>query len=775
MDHMYQFSLKYFKNLFNMTIIAAEKSDIFQTRIDTLCTDTTYNIFSNVSRGLFEQHKMIYAFMICCGVLKEAEYITEHEWNFYLRGNPSSLDSEVSMVKPPLRWLSEAMWKNCCDLSICIPQFGYILEHMTLYPSEWESIIESETPFTDLIPGDTTGQLTDFQRLLLLKVLREEKLATCVSEFIRKNIGQEFVVAPPLELGKAYKDTSNRTPMIFILSPGSDPINSLVKFASTKEMNMQEKMHLISLGQGQGPIAEELVRKAMVSGEWVFLQNCHLAASWMNRLETIVKDFSSPELELDKNFRLFLSSMPSPIFPTAVLQESVKVTNEPPKGLRANLAQSFANVSRDLFDDNPPQGSKFRKLLFGVCFFNAVILERKKFGPLGWNISYDWSNADLEVSITILKNTLTEQNTIPWDALVYLTGEITFGGRVTDDWDRRTLEAILKKYYCPEILDDGYKLSSTGIYYAPNDGELSTFKSFIDKLPQEEEPSVFGMHENANISFQLQESRRLVKTILDVQPRLVSDGSGLTSEEIVSNTATKILEGLPEPIDIEIPDRPSSSGGNILAKLFAKDDNGRVLNSLSTVLAQETERFNALLLAIKLSLETLIKAVKGLVVMSSDLELVFSSLLVNAVPKQWADYAYPSLKSLSSWVVDLISRVDFVREWSVKGEPISFWIAGFFFPQGFLTGVLQNHARKYKIPIDSLTFTFETTNYMTQADVDREDLENAKEAEKVGGAAPEAKDGVLVRGLYMEGARWNQKMNLLQDSFPMEMFSVCLS
>lgn len=361
----------------------------------------------------------------------------------------------------------------------------------------------------------------------------------------------------------------------------------------------------------------------------------------MNRLETLVKELSLPESIVNPTFRLFLSSMPSKVFPISVLQEGVKITNEPPKGIKANLARSFADVSRDLFDDHPPQGAKFKKLLFGVCFFNAIIHERKKFGPLGWNISYDWSNADLEVSITILKNMLQEYKTIPWDALTYLTGEITFGGRVTDDWDRRTLRSILSRFYTPSVIDDNYKFSPSGIYHAIGDADLAAYRAYIDTLPFTEEPSVFGMHENANISFQMQETRRLVRAVLDVQPRLISSGAGRSSEDIVSDIATSILSEWPPLIVIEVPaiGRPDSASARavltdkdiVAEQLFKRDEAGRMINSLSTVLIQEAARFNKLSNVIRVSLENLLKAVKGLVVMSSELELVFKSLLNNEV------------------------------------------------------------------------------------------------------------------------------------------------
>lgn len=79
------------------------------------------------------------------------------------------------------------------------------------------------------------------------------------------------------------------------------------------------------------------------------------------------------------------------------------------------------------------------------------------------------------------------------------------------------------------------------------------------------------------------------------------------------------------------------------------------------------------------------------------------------VPEMWEKVAYPSLKPLSSWIKDYHARIAFMRSWLVNGPPKCFWLPGFFFPQGFMTGVLQMHARKYAIPIDSLSFGFEVS------------------------------------------------------------------
>ena len=148
------------------------------------------------------------------------------------------------------------------------------------------------------------------------------------------------------ELNLVYKDSSPSTPLIFVLSQGTDPAADLYKFAD--EMKFSKKLSAISLGQGQGPRAEAMARTAMERGLWVFFQNCHLAPSWMPSLERLVEQID-PE-HVHKDFRLWLTSMPSPKFPVMILQNGSKMTVEPPRGIKANLLKSYTAISDDLMN-----------------------------------------------------------------------------------------------------------------------------------------------------------------------------------------------------------------------------------------------------------------------------------------------------------------------------------------------------------------------------------------------------------------------------------------
>ncbi|KAG5443966.1 Dynein heavy chain 3, axonemal [Clonorchis sinensis] len=635
-DPMYQYSLTWFINLFLSSIANSEKSNILEERIELLNNYFTNSVYRNICRSLFENHKLLFSLLMCYALMKSKNKVDETVWRFLLTGGVA-LDNPHPNPAPS--WLSDKSWAEIVRASE-LPGFDGFMEDVQNRPEEWREMYDSMEPHKFVAPGKFS-RLAGLEKLTVLRCIRPDKVVPGVQDFIAENMGATFIEPPTFDLAGSFADSNCCSPLIFILSPGADPMNALIRFGADMGYT-GDRIQTISLGQGQGPIAAKMISQGTEDGTWIVLQNCHLAVSWMPALEKICEEVIVPS-RVHTDFRLWLTSYPSNDFPVTILENGVKMTNEPPKGLRSNLLRSYLNdpISDPSFFDGCSKGPIWHKMLFGLCFFHALVQERRKFGPLGWNVPYEFNESDLRISVRQMQMFLDQYDELPLEALTYLTGECNYGGRVTDDKDRRLLISLLGIFYNRRIVEeDRYKLSSSGIYYCPPDGPHSEFVEYIRQLPINPLPEVYGLHDNADITKDNQETFQLFSGVLLTLPRQ-QGGSGKSSETTVLELAADILSKLPPDFDLkEVIQR---------YPVVYKE-------SMNTVLRQELIRFNRLTAVVRSTLLDLKKAIKGLVVMSADLEDIFNSMLVGKLPSVWAAKSFPSLKPLGSYIQDLVLR-----------------------------------------------------------------------------------------------------------------------
>ncbi|XP_031338901.1 dynein heavy chain 2, axonemal-like isoform X2 [Photinus pyralis] len=726
-DPMYQFALDSYILLFAQSIDKSTKSNHLPDRIANLNDYHTYAVYKNTCRTLFERHKLLFSFHMCIKILEAQEKIMVNEYNFLLKGGVV-LDRE-NQPDNPCTWLNEESWDNITELDK-LPGFHGTVASFEQFTKDWREWYINTEPETLPLIGEWDDICDEFQKMLFVRCIRQDRISFCTSNFIINQLGPKFVEPPVLDVKAVFEESLPQTPLIFVLSPGVDPTNALITLADS--MSMNEHFQSLSLGQGQAPIATRMIATGTKTGDWVFLANCHLSLSWMPKLDKIVENLQTTKVH--PNFRLWLSSSPHPDFPLSILQAGIKMTTEPPKGIKANLKRLYQIITEDQFNLCQAR-EKYKRLLFSLCFFHAILLERKKFQQLGWNVIYSFNDADFEVSENLLSIYLDEYPVTPWDALKYLIAGVNYGGHVTDDWDRRLLLTYINQFFCEEALTNPYhRLSSLPTYYIPRDGSLESYLNYVNVLPNTDRPETFGQHPNADIASLNSETRSMCETLMSLQIQ-TSSGTAELKEEKVSQMAADVLCKIPSPIDYETTD-----------KLI-----GAHKTPLDVVLLQEIQRYNALLIGIRVSLNDLQKGIKGLVVMSSELEDIFVCIDEGRVPSPWLK-TYPSLKLLGSWTRDLVLRVDHFSQWAETIKPpMFFWLSAYTFPTGFLTACLQAAARTMEVPIDMLGWEFTVQTVEEYAIVEK------------------PSSGVYIKGLYLEGGGWDKKTSTLIEPQPMQL------
>jgi len=709
------------------------------TRVQMLIENTTYMSTQYVSAGLFERDKIIVAAQLVFAILKQKNELNPVEFDFLLRG------PKVYGVDNPLpEWVPEVVWASVQALHE-IEVYSALPDDIVGSAKRWKEWMELERPEEEPMPGDWK-KLPPFQQLLLFRALRPDRLTNAVTEFVKIQVGLRYTLSSPFNLDVSYKDSRPGTPVFIFLSPGVDVAAAVEKLGSQLGFTSESGRYAsVSLGQGQEPIAMQWLNQFHKNGGWVLLQNIHLTIDWtsgpLNEKVDKLAEGAHDE------FRLFLSAEPPPGLeqglPISLLKNSIKLTNEPPQGILQNLKRAFVNFTDEIVDSCAKQ-AEFRSIIFALSYFHAAILERKKFGVgnipgstsgIGWNMNYPFNTGDLLCCGAVAVNYLENNNKVPWEDLRYIIGEIMYGGHIVEDWDRRLAFAYLEGYLQNDLLE-GMEFFPK-FFNPPNTLTQVQALEFIDETFPSETPLAFGLHPNAEIGFRLREAENLCLQILQLQPRDASGEGGMSTEEKAKMTLDDIVDKLPDLFDME----------DIRGKI------DEVPTPYQMVAIQETERMNGLVSEMKRSLAELDLGLKGDLTMSEPMEKIMNALSGDRVPAGWEKLAYPSLRPLGSWLVNLLQRVQQLNDWTADMAILkTTWLSGLFNPQSFLTAVMQTTARRNDWPLDKTMILTEVTK---------------KQVDQI---EQPSRDGAFIWGLTLEGARWDEKAGVLDESRPKELF-----
>ncbi|KAK2191796.1 hypothetical protein NP493_45g04011 [Ridgeia piscesae] len=662
---MYQTSLKQFLGVFDIAMHKSPKSPLTGKRIYNIIEYLTYAVFLYTCRGLYETHKFLFTLLLTLKIDIQKQRVAYEEFLIFIKGG-AALDLNAVQQKP-CRWIVDMTWLNLVELSR-LPHFSDILNQIGRNEKAWKQWFDKDAPEEEIIPDGYTASLDTFKKLMLIRSWCPDRTIAQARKYIATAVGQRFAEPVILNLKETLLESEPRTPLICFLSMGSDPTNQIEDLAK----KMQIECRAVSMGQGQEVHARKLMAAFMAEGGWALLQNCHLGLNFMDELLEIVTDTEA----VNDRFRIWITTEVHPQFPISLLQE------------------------------------------------------RRKFGPLGWNIPYEFNSSDWYASVQFIQNHLDDMDPkkgVSWNTVRYMIGEVQYGGRVTDDYDKKLLITYNKVWMADAMFHDSFHFY-TG-YKIPRCKRISEFLDYIEDLPAVDTPEVFGLHPNADITYQTNMAKEVLDTILSIQPKEGGGGSGgETRETIVYRQAEEMLEKLPPNyLSHEVRDRLKKMGH---------------LQPLNIFLRQEIDRMQRVIQTVRSTLMDLKLAIDGTIIMNENLRDALDNMYDAKVPAVWKRVSWES-STLGFWFTEFLERNDQFSKWISEGRPNVFWMTG------FLTAMRQEVTRAHKgWSLDTVILHNDVTKWL------KDDINSSPS------------EGVYVYGLYLEGASWDRRNCRLTEPQP---------
>lgn len=361
-SEMYEYSLSSYLTVFMNALETSKKDNVLSARLRFITEKLTQLVYEFTCMGIFESHKLMFSFQMTTMIMDGDDELNREEMDFFLKGN-TSLDS----VSPkPFNWMSTNGWKDAIRLQELGGSWASLLNNIQDNEPQWKRWYDMEAPEMAILPCRYSESLNKFQQLCLCRIFRPDRVWNAIKNFIMDRMNEFYVKSPPLVYEKIYAQSTEKTPIVFILSPGADPQGEIQRLVEQTGIGMN-KFRFLALGQGMEGQAKSLVELGAIKGHWVMLQNCHLLTKWLKKLEAIIEGLQKP----DKQFRLWLTTAPTDKFPLGILQKSIKVVTEPPDGLSANIKQNYTKLSDEMLEECPKK--EFKSLVYVLSFFHATI------------------------------------------------------------------------------------------------------------------------------------------------------------------------------------------------------------------------------------------------------------------------------------------------------------------------------------------------------------------------------------------------------------------
>ncbi|CAN0042899.1 unnamed protein product [Ascophyllum nodosum] len=692
----------------------SDSASAVEERLARLTPALQVRVLYFVGRSLLKEDRPTFALHMIHGM--HPELFQENEWEVFTGQLGSATGvSETGRPRGCPPWASTDRAQA----------FSLLAEHLPLLVKtadlsdverwqRWATSAECERDFPPI------RSISLFQRVLLVQALRPDRLQSALHRFANEVLRVSSLSPSAQSLEHLYKqESSANIPILLITTSGADPGKEMEELAENTVGRVRWYQE-IAMGEGQQVVAIAMLpgmaNSANNNGDWVCLKNLHLVVAWLPSLE---KELSS--LEPHPDFRLWLTTEPHDEFPPLLLQQSLKVTFESPPGLKNNIQRTYSTWPTAMVEGNEVKA----QLLFALAWFHGVVQERRTFIPQGWTKEYDFSVGDLRRVCNAICSHIpvfeagsmvmaaeagkTKNGNVDWRTVRGLMVDAIYGGRVDNPQDMRVLETYLRRYFNSDVIGgagNGGKIS-TGITI-PGTDKLQDYVDAVQKLPDADHPSVFGLPDNIERSVQRTASSLVVTGLRRLGAAAVVGET--FDREMWRSRLGPLLEAwdkLASSIG-SLSDSGSGSAGRRGSRRSSRtpESGGKSLQPVDAFVQLETESAAELLAVVSASLGALRKVVYGTALLTPAIQATGGALTAGKVPPDWSS-SWEGPVTPQAWLTAMARRKASLSRWEAavaRGDlldhPID--LSNLFHPNTFLNAVRQQTARLSGCSIDAL-------------------------------------------------------------------------
>lgn len=749
LNTFYKFSLSFFFQVFTGAFKTEcqeikDCSGDHQKRLGVIIQVLFKDAFAKVASGLQEADVMVYGLRLAQILAEQESPLNSEVLDLLLKGASTDIFKTdkahlAEKCKTVLMGkLSESQQKSLQDLHT-LPHFAGLADNIQSKESEWLAFLahlEPETVFPQgwadpMLSGSEANSV--LQQTLILKALRPDRVVISCVKLVETILGARFLELPAFDLHKILDTDSKATsPLMFVSAPGFDASNKVIELAQATNKTLMSA----AMGSEDGfKVADKSIASALKSGQWVLLKNVHLAVKWLTELEKKLYGANpSP------TFRLFLTMEFSPKIPPNLIRLSRVYVFEPPSGIKASLQRSFAQLFPEEITSRAPV--ERCRLHFLLAFLHAVILERLRFYPVGWSKKYQFSDADQKCARDVIDNWVDNASSngqlsnispdkVPWDAIRSVLGESVYGGRIDNEFDHMMLKAFIDHLFCEASFNSNFSLNKTvgkdGALLSPDARKREQFVEWIEALPAKGSPQWVGLPVHAEQMLRINRANHSLQLWLKMQGSVVSAPKAAKSQGRRASIKNPLAD-TEKKVDIFLSNLPES-----LPRLERTDDS--LKDPLWRCFDREMGFGRSLLARIRADLLLLKGVCAGEIKLTNDLRALLSDMQMDSIPGHWRTFACADM-TVTDWISDFIRRCSQLQEIDSNShafQKIVLWFGGLFFPEAFLTASRQAVAQNLKCSLEELVLV---------ADI---------------GETAVDQQCFLVKGLYMDGAAWDQK------------------